>query len=143
MKKMWTVAAMMAPAFAAGFLAGGILPGEPMAHAQAAPKVYELRTYTVPDDKLSSLHARFRNHTMRVFQQHGMTNVAYFKPQDALKSQNTLVYLISHPSRDAATRNWAAFAKDPEWQRIAKESGVGRVMIESVFLDPTDYSPMK
>jgi hypothetical protein len=142
MKKMWTLA-IVAVAFAAGFAARGVVPGESIAHAQAKGKVYELRIYTVPDDKLAALHARFKNHTMRIFQKHNMSNVAYFKPQDAPKSQNSLIYLISHPSRAAATENWAAFRKDPEWQKVSQESGVGPVTVESIFMDPTDYSPLK
>jgi len=144
MKKLFGVTALGA-AFVLGFLVRGLVPGEPVAHAQSA-RVFELRTYTAPDGKLAELHARFRNHTMRIFKNHGIENVAYFAPQDAPLSQNTLVYLIAHPSREAAKVNWAAFAKDPEWQKVANESQVnGKIVakVESVFLDPTDYSPMK
>src|SRR5687767_4857704 len=144
MKKMWSVAAIGA-AFVFGFIARGVVPGEPVVSAQSA-RVYELRTYTAPDGKLEELHARFRNHTLRIFQKHGMSNVAYFKPQDALLSQNTMIYLIAHPSREAAKQNWAAFGKDPEWQKVAQETQVnGKIVakVESVFLDATDYSPMK
>ena len=143
MKKMSSVAAIGA-AFVFGFIARGVVPGEPVVSAQSA-RVYELRTYTAPDGKLEELHARFRNHTLRIFQKHGMSNVAYFKPQDAPLSQNTMIYLIAHPSREAAKQNWAAFGKDPEWQKVAQESQVnGKIVakVESVFLD-ADYSPMK
>ena len=129
--------------FAAGFAARGVLPAEPVALAQAAPKVYELRTYVVPEDKLGALNTRFRDHTMRIFQRHGISNVAYFTPTDAAKAKTTLVYLIAHPSRDEATKNWAAFRADPEWQRVAKESGVPVPTITSEFMTATDYSPMK
>ena len=144
MKRMWTAAAIAA-AFVVGFLARGVVPGEPVAHAQSA-RVFELRTYTAPDGKLEDLHKRFRDHTMRIFKNHNMTNVAYFRPQDAPLSQNTLIYLISHPSREAAKANWAAFQQDPEWQKVANESQKnGKIVakVESVFLDATDYSPMK
>ena len=144
MKKMSSVAAIGA-AFVFGFIARGVVPGEPVVSAQSA-RVYELRTYTAPDGKLEELHARFRNHTLRIFQKHGMSNVAYFKPQDVPLSQNTMIYLIAHPSREAAKQNWAAFGKDPEWQKVAQESQVnGKIVakVESVFLDATDYSPMK
>jgi len=139
----WTVAAIGA-AFALGWLAHALL-SEPVAFAQSA-KVYELRTYTAPAGKLEELHARFRNHTMRIFQKHGIQNVAYFRPQDAPLKDNTLIYVIAHPSREAAKQNWAAFVKDPEWQKVAQESQVnGKIVakVESVFLDATDYSPMK
>jgi len=143
MKKMPAVAAIGA-AFVLGFFAHGVL-NEPVANAQSA-KVYELRTYTAPDGKLEELHARFKNHTMRIFKKHNMTSVAYFRPEDSPLKENTLIYLISHPSREAAKENWAAFQKDPEWQKVAQESQVnGKIVakVESVFLDPTDYSPMK
>jgi NIPSNAP protein len=144
MKTMWTAAAIGA-AFVLGFVARGVVPGEPVAYAQSG-RVFELRTYTAPEGKLEELHKRFRDHTMRIFKNHGMTSVAYFKPQDAPLSQNTLIYLISHQSRDAAKANWAAFQADPEWQKVANESQKnGKIVakVESVFLDPTDYSPMK
>jgi hypothetical protein len=140
---MWSVAAIGA-AFALGFMARGVV-SEPVAHAQSA-KVYELRTYTAPEGKLEELHARFRNHTMRIFQKHGMSNVAYFRPQDAPLKDNTMIYLISHASREQAKQNWSAFGKDPEWQKVAQETQVnGKIVakVESVFLDATDYSPMK
>jgi len=144
MKKLYGGAAIGA-AFVLGFLARGVVPGEPVAHAQST-RVFELRTYTAPDGKLGELHARFRDHTMRIFKKHGMENIAYFAPQDAPLSQNTLVYLIAHSSREAAKANWAAFGKDPEWQKVANDSQVnGKIVakVESVFLDPTNYSPLK
>ena len=142
---IWGVTAVTA-AFVAGFLARGIVPGEPVAQAQAANKVYELRTYTAPEGKLPELHARFRSHTLRMFEKHDMENIVYFAPQDAPLSENTLIYLIAHRSRDAANQSWAAFQKDPEWQKIAAESQVnGKIVagVQRVFLNPTDYSPMK
>jgi len=108
--------------------------------------VYELRTYTAPEGKLGDLHKRFRDHTMRIFKKHGMESVGYLQPQDAPDSQNTLIYIISHQSREQAKKNWADFQADPEWQKVSAESQVnGRIVskVVSVFMDPTDYSPMK
>ena len=112
----------------------------------AANRVFELRTYTAPEGKLPDLNARFRNHTMRIFQKHGMTNVGYWVPQDAPAKDNTLIYIISHASRDAAKKSWADFAGDPEWKKVSAESQVnGRIVagVVSVFMDATDYSPIK
>jgi hypothetical protein len=131
--------------FVAGFSLGALTDRLSIAHAQSA-KVYELRTYTAPDGKLGDLHARFRNHTIRIFNNHSMKSVAYFSPQDAPLSQNTLIYLLEHPSRDDAKKNWAAFQADPEWQKVSAESQKdGRIVskVESVFMTATDYSPMK
>jgi len=141
MRTMWQSLALGA-AFVAGFAAHVAL-GQPAAHAQASARVFELRTYTPAEGKLDLLHSRFRNHTVRIFQRHGMSSVWYGKPMDAPLSQTTLIYLLAHPSREAAKKNWDAFRADPEWARVAKESGVGPVKVESVFLEPTDYSPMK
>ena len=75
-----------------------------------------------------------------------MKSVAYFSPQDAPLSQNTLIYILEHPSRDEAKKHWAEFSADPEWQKVSAESQKdGRIVtkVESVFMTPTDYSPMK
>lgn len=144
MKKM-SMLACAAAVFAAGFALGGATDRHFVAHAQSA-KVYELRTYTAPEGKLGDLHARFRNHTMRIFDRHGMKSVAYFAPQDAPLSQNTLIYVLEHPSRDDAKKHWAEFQADPEWQKVSAESQKdGRIVtkVDSVFMTPTDYSPMK
>jgi hypothetical protein len=133
----------LAATFAAGFLARGVMPGEPVAHAQAPARVFEMRTYVVPEASLAPLNARFRDHTMRLFQKHGITNIGYFTPMDEAKKKTTLVYLIAHPSQEKAAENWKAFQGDPDWQAAAKASGVPRPQIESVFLTATDYSPIK
>jgi hypothetical protein len=143
MLKRLSVIAVLAATFAAGFLMRDALPGESVAHAQAPARVFEMRTYVVPEASLAALNSRFRDHTMRLFQKHGIANVAYFTPMDEAKSKTTLVYLIAHPSQEKAKENWAAFGKDPEWQAAAKASGVPRPQIESVFLTATDYSPLK
>jgi len=146
MTKQWTMVALVA-AFAGGFVVRGVVPVEPVAHAQAAGRVFELRTYTTNPGKLDALHARFRNHTLRIFEKHGMQNVAYFRPMDAPLADNTLVYIIAHKSREAAKESWSAFSKDPEWQKVSTESEAnGRLLAkapESVFLTAADYSPLK
>jgi hypothetical protein len=141
MERFWITSAITA-AFVAGFLAHGTVP---TVQAQAAP-VYELRTYTAQDGKLTNLHARFRDHTLRIFEKHGIENVAYFAPTDEPLSRNTLIYVIAHDSPEAATANWEAFRADPEWQQVAADSQVdGRIVagIESVFMTATDYSPLR
>ena len=132
--------------FLGGFVLGGVTAPWGIARAQSSQRVFEIRTYTAPDGKLDALHARFRDHTLRIFKKHGMTSVAYFKPQDAPLSQNTLIYVLAHESREAAKKSWDAFQADPEWQKVAADSQVnGRIVskVESVFADPTDYSPLK
>ncbi len=147
----------LVPALLVAFVAGSRLSSgaprtaEPAAHnlaaaSHAAPRVFEIRTYTTLPGRLDALNARFRNHTMRIFEKHGMTNVGYWTPEDAPRKDNTLIYIIAHASRDQAALNWKAFGADPEWQRVAAESEKdGKIVekIESVFVDATDYSPIK
>jgi hypothetical protein len=132
--------AFAAAVFVSGFVLGNVV------RAQSANKVFELRTYTAPEGKLGDLDKRFRDHTMRIFKKHGMESVGYWHPQDAPDSQNTLIYVISHASREAAKKSWADFSADPEWQKVSTESQVnGRIVqkVVSVFMDATDYSPLK
>ena len=130
--------------FVAGFSLG-TLRQESVAHAQGK-HVYELRTYTSPDGKLGDLNKRFREHTVKIFNKHGMKSVIYMTPQDAPLSQNTLIYILEHPSREAAKKAWDAFRTDEEWKKVQSDSEVNGKLttkVESVFADPTDYSPLK
>jgi len=144
--RKWNVLALGVAMFAAGFGVRGFVGGE-VAHAQAATRVFEMRTYTAAPGKLAALHSRFRDHTLRLFEKHGMQNIGYWVPADPPNSENTLTYIIAHKDREAAKASWAAFGADPEWQKVRKESMADGVSlttkVESVFLNPTDYSPMK
>jgi len=116
--------------------------------ADPAPpaRVFEIRTYYTFPGRLEALHKRFREHTLKMFEKHGMTNIAYWTPQDSPGKDNTLVYVISHASREQARKNWAAFSADPEWQKISAESQKdGKIVekVDSVFLDATGYSPLQ
>ncbi len=115
--------------------------------AAADSRVFELRTYHAAPGKLAALNARFREQTLELFKKHGMTVVGFWVPADADKgSADTLVYLLAFKDREAAAAAWKAFAADPEWARVKAESekdGPLATKVESVFLMPTDYSPMK
>src|SRR5260370_31748181 len=116
------------------------------ARVQSSARVFEIRTYTTLEGKLPDLEKRFRDHTIRIFNKHGMTSIGYWVPQDAPRSQNTLIYILAHPSREAAKENWAAFGNDPEWQKVRAESEAnGKIVskVDSVFADPTDFSALK
>jgi hypothetical protein len=133
-----------AAVFVGGFLAGQWSDGFD-AQAQGR-KVFELRTYTSPEGKLNDLVARFRKDTTRIFEKHGMDNVGYWLPTDAPASSNTLIYILAHDSRDAATKSWAAFRDDPEWKAVAERTQANGPIVskvESVFLEATDFSPLK
>lgn|SRR5690606_7865990 len=111
--------------------------------AAADGKVYELRIYTCHPGRLDALNKRFRDHTMRLFEKHGIKNVIYLTPVD---KEDTLVYLIVHDSPAAAEKSWQSFRDDPEWQKVRDEShrdGLIVKKVESQYLKATDYSPQK
>ncbi|MEQ1826301.1 MAG: NIPSNAP family protein [Pirellula sp.] len=139
-------------------------------------RVFELRTYVASEGNLGALNARFRNHTLKLFEKHGMTNIAYYSvlggepitcekllqaagplgsPQGGMEPNtqatgNSLVYFITHASRDAAKQSFDNFRKDPDWQKALKESetAAGKPLtvkdgVKSLFLKPTAFSPLK
>jgi hypothetical protein len=110
-------------------------------------RVFELRTYHAAPGKFAALHARFRDHTNALFKKHGMTIVGFWVPTDADKgSADTLVYILAFKDRDAATAAWKAFGTDPDWVTVrnaSQQDGPLTTKIESVFMTPTDYSPLK
>jgi hypothetical protein len=111
---------------------------------QAETMVYELRVYHAAPGKLRELLARFRDHTTRLFEKHGMRIIAYWTPVDPPERDNMLVYILQHPSREAARANWKSFQDDPEWKRVKEESeATGKLAdkIDSTYLAITDFSP--
>jgi hypothetical protein len=106
--------------------------------------VFELRLYHAAAGKLPDLLARFREHTMQLFEKHGMKNIAYWTPTDEPEKSNTLIYVLQHPSREEATANWKSFQDDPEWKAVKEKSEVnGKLVdkVESTFMALTDFSP--
>lgn len=117
-----------------------------LATAADSGKVYELRTYTAAPGKLDALMARFRDHTVKLFEKHGMTNVGYWVPMEGQPGAGEkLVYLLEYPNRDAATAAWKNFGADPVWQEARKKSEEGGRLVtkvDSVYLTPTDYTKL-
>lgn len=117
----------------------------------AGPGTFELRTYTTPEGKLDSLHARFKDHTMALFTKHGITNVAYWTPTDQDKGAgHKLIYLLRHPSKEAGLKAFTEFRSDPDWVKAKAESErngpltvPGAEGVKSVYLTPTDFSPLR
>ena len=107
-------------------------------------RVYELRTYTVLPGRLPALHKRFAEHTMKIFEKHGMRNEMYWVPTDDARKDNTLIYFLSHESQEAADRSWKAFASDPEWIKVRDASEAdGKILAkppERVYMKLTEYS---
>ena len=119
----------------------------------AKPRVFELRTYTCPDSsKRAALSRRFRDHTVKLFEKHGMQNIVYWFPdEDEPDASKKLVYLLAHDSQGAAKESFAAFRSDPDWlaaKKASEEAAGGSLTkpekgVVSEFLVPTDYSPLK
>ena len=116
-----------------------------LAQADAGPSVvYELRVYHAAPGKLANLLARFRDHTVAIFARHGMKSVAYWTPADEPEKSNTLIYILRHPSREAAAANWKAFQDDPEWKSVREKSEENGKLVEKVdstYMAMTDFSP--
>ncbi len=132
---------------ALGLLATGVVLGSVAQSSQTevkeSPLYYELRTYTTLEGRLPALHKRFKDHTMKLFEKHGMKNVVYFTPAG---KPNTLIYLLAHKDKASRDASFETFRNDPEWIAARDESEKdGKIVekVESVFLNPTDYSPMK
>jgi hypothetical protein len=112
------------------------------AAAERDTRVFEMRTYWAPAGKLDALNARFREHTLKLFEKHAMVNIGYWMPVD--NPERKLIYLLAFPSREAREASWKAFFADPAWQEVRKQTEAeGGIVekVESVLLSPTDYSP--
>ena len=114
---------------------------------QNVNRVFEIRTYYANPGKMEALHARFRNHTCKLFQKHGITLIGFWSPTDAKDAEERMIYVLAFPSREAADKSWKEFRADPEWIKAKAESekdGTPLVKkLDSVFLKATDYSPVK
>ena len=141
LKQLWKVwqnsRRVVLPFLSLSMMAALCVAAEPTKDA-----VYEMRTYYSPEGKLDALHARFRDHTTKLFEKHGMTNIGYFVPVE--NPDRKLIYWLAYPSKEARDKSWAAFLNDPDWKKAHKESEVNGPLVskvESQFMKTTDYSP--
>jgi NIPSNAP protein len=114
-------------------------------NAQPPRHVYELRLYHVIEGKMDALKARFGDHTDAIFRRHNMKSIGYWSPEDAPDSQNLFIYILEHPSRQEAEKNWAAFQADPEWKKVKTESEANGPLVDHIdryFMDPTSFSAL-
>ena len=150
----FVILAWMTPVFAQATArpesAGATAAGKtsPGANAPApSSRVFELRTYYTNEGKLNDLHKRFRDHTCRLLKQHHAELIGFWTPLDEKDGKGSkLIYLVAFPSREAAKKTWEEFGNDPEWRKVYEESHKNGVLVkkvDSVFLEPTDYSAMK
>ena len=111
--------------------------------AQSTGQVYELRTYTAVPGRLPDVIQRFNVETRKYFDKYNIKSIGYWTPID---KPNTLIYIVAHPSKEEAAKNWAAFGADPGWQAARTASMTNGPIIEkteSVFMEPTSFSPLK
>ena len=116
------------------------------AAVQASTRVFELRTYTANAGKFDAMKTRFREHILPLFKKHNLTVVGFWTPADPPLSENTLIYILAHESREAAKKNWAAFSADPVRKQVwadTEKDGPINMKVESVYMNPTDFSPIK
>lgn len=109
-------------------------------------RVFEMRTYYAHPGQMNALHARFRDHTNKLFVKHGMTLIGYWSPMKAEDAEQKMIYVLAYPSKAAADKSWADFRSDPDWitaRNASETEGPLVAKVESVFLNPTDYSPIK
>ena len=107
--------------------------------------VYELRIYHVQPGKIDALRSRFGDHTDAIFKRHDMKSIGYWVPEDAPSSQNLFIYILEHPSRQEAEKNWAAFQADSEWKKVKAESEAQGPLVDHIdryFMDPTSFSAL-
>lgn len=115
------------------------------------PRAFELRTYKTNPGKLDALHARFTNYTMQYFSRHGMTHIGYWTPTDADKgADDTLIYILAHPSKEAGLKAFTSFRADPDWIKAKGESEKDGSLtvpqpngVKSVYMEAVDFSPIR
>lgn len=107
--------------------------------------IYELRVYECFTGKLPDLHARFANHTMKLFEKYGIVNVGYWTSEVGPSNQ-TLTYLLGFKDANHRMEAWEKFRADPEWQKVVADSHKNGIIVKNVsneLLAPTPYSPMQ
>jgi hypothetical protein len=132
--------------FFLSLLALGVFAMTVSAADKSDSRVFELRTYTAAPGRMDNLHARFRDHTCKLLEKHGMTLIGFWVPTVPKGAEETLVYIVAHPSEEAAKKSWDEFRKDPDWIKVRTDSeknGPIVSKVESKFFKPTDYSKMK
>jgi hypothetical protein len=121
--------------------------------SKSGTRVFELREYTASEGNLSALDARFRDHTVKLFEKHGIQNIAYWHLAPGHKdAARKLIYILAHKSEEGGKASFAAFRQDPDWIKAKAESEKkaggsltegGMAGVKSTYMKPTDYSPMR
>jgi hypothetical protein len=142
--KPWAICVIALASFAAGSRMTARLMDVDQVRADSN-RLFELRVYHAVPGKVPALDSRFRDTTAKLLAKHDLTVVGYWVPEDAPGWDNTFVSLMAYPSREEANKNWAALLADPEFQAVIKSEQANKLVVkeDSIFMDPTDFSPMK
>ncbi len=142
--KGWRICAIALLSFAAGSLITAYLTHTKQVMADSN-RVFELRIYHAVPGKLPALESRFRETASQLLAKHDLKAVGYWVPEDAAAWDNTFVYILAHPSPEEAKKNWGAMHADPEFQEMVKSEQTNKLVekIDSTYMRPTDFSPMK
>lgn len=142
----WTVSGIALCCFSAGVLLTARLAHLQQARADSN-RVFELRVYHTVPGKATALQAEFRDKVTKLFAKHDLKAVGYWAPVDAPASDNTFIYILAHPNRDAAKQHWAAFQADPAFKEMIQSQQTPDTKlvekVDSTYMDPVDFSPMK
>jgi hypothetical protein len=142
--KPWAICVIALASFAAGSRMTARLMDVDQVRADSN-RLFEFRVYHAVPGKVPALESRFRDTTAKLLAKHDLTVVGYWVPEDAPGWDNTFVSLMAYPSREEANKNWAALLADPEFQAVIKSEQANKLVVkeDSIFMDPTDFSPMK
>ncbi len=106
--------------------------------------IYELRIYTVHPGRMGALQARFRDHTVTLFEKHGIKNIGYWTNVIGGASDE-LWYMVAFENLGDRQKAWASFGADPDWQKARADSekdGPIVLRIENRIMAPTNFSPL-
>jgi hypothetical protein len=138
--------AFLALALALAALTGSICLANAQKKEKKMDRVFELRIYHANPGKMKALHARFRDTTNKLFRKHGMEIIGFWSPTKEEDAEKKLYYILAYPSKEAADKSWKAFREDPDWttaKAASEKDGVLVAKVESIYMNPTDYSPLK
>lgn len=144
--RKWSVLTAAGLIFALGRVLMAAEAGPAPSAQPEGGRVFELRTYITHPGRLTALHKRFQEHTLRLFKKHGIEVVAFWTPTEGEEAKNTLIYVVAFPSKEARDKAWKAFSDDPEWKEAyAASHRDGPIVdkVESKLMRAVDYSPMK
>ena len=142
--RSWTICGIALVSFAAGSLITARVAHGNEVKADSN-RVFELRIYHAVPGKVPALETRFRDTASKLLAKHGLKAVGYWVPEDAPAFENTFVYILAHPSREEAKKNWDAMFADPGLQALLKSEQTDKLVekVDSTYMRPSDFSPMK